>query len=171
MILDALKVTAMMSAAVVAVGFPLTEIIIVRISVGKSVGHDEIEHIFGREALRACLVVAGTQLKLLLRRFATLFQIEGESARAGGVVDVEIHKQIVRILHLGDLLHRHAGIILQRELGSGYILAIEHHLQLVVFHPRVPERRIHALDCHTPCALPQAYNGNNSKKLKQLHER
>ena len=72
--------------------------------------------------------------------------MEGKVTRLCLCGDIEIDEQVVRILHLTDLLDGHSFIFLHREGRFRNLLAIEHNLKLGVLHSGIPERRIDSLD-------------------------
>ena len=110
MVDDALDVPSV-AAVACPVDLIAVQHVIVRIAVGETVGHDEVEHVGRTEAHRAGLRVARTQFEGDILAFTAFGESEVQGSGLRGAIDVKIHEKIVGVLDLADLLDAYPFII------------------------------------------------------------
>ena len=157
MVPDALKVSTVATTAVPAVCAPFSQHVIVGIAVGKAVRHNEVEDIGRRKALSAGGGIARPQFEGLFSLLLSLLENKLQRPGTGIRRNFQIHEEVIRVLHGGHLFQAHACVGLHAELRLGDTRAVKHHLNVLVFHAGIPERRIHPLYTSRP-------DGNHPEK-------
>ena len=91
----------------------LIDAIVLRIAIGKSVGHNHIHHIGGSEAVSPLMVgLTSTQLKLFLHLLATFLESQRILARLSLIGEIEVDKQVVvATIESSNAIDSHAGDI------------------------------------------------------------
>ena len=158
MLTDSLQVAAMTKTwcrAVAGLVTHVLECIVLQIAIGKTVGHQHVEHILVRET-DALVTRHLTVLQHILHLLRLLALLEVECHLSSlGTIEIEIHQQVVRRIEAGDAIHLHTRII-HRDIGILDILTIHHQLKRSILHAHIPVGRFNAayVDCrvHTYCA-------------------
>ena len=121
--------------------------VVVWVAIGKSVGHEHVEHIGVGEshALVARHVAVFQQVFHLLGLLA-LLEAQRHLARLGPF-EVEVDEEIVGRVEACDRIDAHPRVA-HFHVGAAHILAVHHQLQRGVFHAYIPVGGLNAVDPH-----------------------
>ena len=149
MLLDTGQVATVAGIRIVTVYFGIEHafhLVVVRIAVGKTVGHQQVE---GVRSVEPFVLAAfhGACFQLIFLYGLLLALAEGELYLAGLhiFVQVQVYQQVVVAFQFYDAAHRYAGIV-HRYPCVADAFAIDHQLQLGVLHACIPEGWVNFVD-------------------------
>ena len=146
---DTGQVTAVAGVRVIAVYFGIQHafyLVIVRIAVGKAVGHQQIEGIRSVESFMvAALHGSFLQFVFLHGLFLALCEREGHFSGLHILFQFQVDQKIVVAFQLHGAAHSYTGII-YCDACIADTFSVDHQLQFRVLHASVPEGRIDLVD-------------------------
>ena len=161
MLTDAVQIAAMPQrglCAVFLIGAHTLHLRVMTGALGKTVGHQHVEHIgIGKALTLVAAHLAGLQGigHLLLSPLSSLLfkKLQRHRARLG-TTQVKIKQQVVRGVEAHDAVDSDTGIIGGHALHIADAVAIDHQLYRRVLHPHVPVSRFNSvnhcfLSCHS----------------------
>ena len=153
MLADAVQVAAVAQrglCAVFLIGAHTLHLRVMTGTLGKTVGHQHVEHIGVSEALT---LVAAHLAGLQQIRHLLLAKLQCHRARLG-TTQVKIKQQVVRGVEAHDAVDNNTGIVGGHALHIADAVAIDHQLHRRVLHSHVPVSRFNSvnhcfLSCHS----------------------
>ena len=150
MIDDASHIASVTCPTAGSIHLDIIEFVIRRVSIGKSVGSDEVDGICRRNALCHFPFFSGSQL-IRHRQFILAFSKNNiHLASLGSIRDVQVQEKIIRIVCLYRFFQINAWI-LDRNVGVSNIFTMYHQLQFMVLHTYPPVCGFHSFHPNTEC--------------------
>jgi hypothetical protein len=161
MLLYTLYIAAMTGAglrAVYHIGLHALDVVVRGVAIGKTVGHEHIEHITGIKPLavgsRTFTLAQFVRQHILFLAFLLQSKLNRTRLRIG---DIQIDKEIILAIQAHHTVHLHT-----RSVGShrriAYPLAIKHDLQGRIFHTGKPIGRVYLVNLNLRSRHKRSYH-------------